>query len=445
MRRDPNRGPALRPERRAQLTAALLRAFKSSSEELRALASDYDVDGLAANLPGANASVAVMVRTLVDVSCDCGESIIESVVRGARRRRPHHQELSAVVDETWPFAGGLDYECVDALARQIRAGGISVEQLRRAARSVLGAVRPPLWDTCGPEPIEDLIEGLAQLGGHPPKLAQVARQLRGPGGVPEGIARWLQRIAPDLAAAGAPTADHEARMLLLLRRGVDDRYKGEIHFSEPDGRPRFVAELRDQVTLDGVPAMFAATIADSDDLRAALLDTELARVEVMLPVRDLLEPVERWDLFGSGPIGELYPVVVRPLERAFAMQHHDYVGAANLWRSAWKAVRRSPVMRQLELDPAQVEAAVRAHPKRWCVAGFRCAAPGQPDHLAALERLVKRGVAAMLALRHDGAWPKHLHADPTLPGAVHDHRCDRPEHPVMLLWDDVDFIPGSRR
>ncbi|HEX8108883.1 MAG TPA: hypothetical protein VF516_14225 [Kofleriaceae bacterium] len=444
MRRDPPRGSTLSPGRRAQLTAALVGAFQNSIEELRELASYYDA-GLAVNLPGANASVKAVILGVVDMSCDCGESIVESVARSARRRRPHNRALAVAVSETWPFADGLDYEYVDELVRQVRAAGISVEQLRRATRSVLGAGRPPLWDARGPEPVADLIEGLAQLGGHPPRLALVAHQLCSSGRVCEGIAGWLQRIAPDLVAAGAATADHDARMLLLLRRGVDDRYKGEIYFSEPDGRAKFVAELRDQVALDGVPAMFAATVADSEDLRAALLHAELARVEVMLPVRDLLAPVERWDLFGSGPIGELYPVVVRPLERALAMQHHEYVGAANLWRSAWKAVRRAPVMRQLELDPAQVEAAVRAHPKRWCVAGFRCAAPSRPDHLAALERLVKRGVAAMLALRHDGSWPKHLQADLTLPGAVHDHRCDRPEHPVMLLWDDVDFIPGSRR
>jgi hypothetical protein len=293
--------------------------------------------------------------------------------------------------------------------------------------------------------MQDLVEGLAQRPGRPLKLALVAHQLRGPGGIPAGIAGWVQRVAPNLEDLGTSAADHGARMLLLLRRGVDNRYKGEVYFSAPDGCAKFVAALRDQVPLDEVPAMFAVTMEDSEDLCAAVVHSRITRVEVMLPVRDLLTPVERWNLLGNGEIGELYPVVVRPLERAFAMQHHDYVGAANLWRSAWKALRRDPVMQRLKLDPAQVDAAVRTHPKQWCVAAFRCSEPSRLDHLAAMERLVKRGVAAMLAMRHDGAWPKHLQADLALPTSVHDHRCTRPERPVMLLWDDVDFIPGSPR
>ncbi|HEX8108884.1 MAG TPA: effector-associated domain EAD1-containing protein [Kofleriaceae bacterium] len=207
----------LSPGRRAQLTAALLGAFQNSIDDLRELASYYEAEGLAANLPGANASVKAVIRAVVDVSCDCGEAIVESVARSARRRRPHNQALATVVGETWPFADGLDHECVDELIRQVHAAGLSLEQLRQATQSVLGAVRPPLWDAHGSEPSEDLIEGLAQLRGRPLKLALVARRLGGAHGLPEGIARWLQRVAPDLVdpvpevgSAGAASCDHVA-------------------------------------------------------------------------------------------------------------------------------------------------------------------------------------------------------------------------------------------
>jgi hypothetical protein len=444
-------GSRLSARRLVRITAALAGAFGSGIESLHELVSCYGAIGLPASLPGTNTSPDDFIQGLVRACESLGEHVLESVVRAARRRRPDHPELARAITESWPHADGLDLLRLDALRGCLRAAGVTVDRLRGAIRTVLGTERPPLWEPLGAEPLDDLIEGLAQLAGHPPKLVVVLEQLRE---IP-GVHAWIGGTAPPASAVGAlaegsaattaaaaPASTPSQRLLLLLRRGVNDNYKGEIYLSAPDGKPGFVAALREQVPLARVPAAFGATCAESQDLRTALRRCRLARVEVMLPIRDLLTHVEDWDLFGAGPIGELCPVGVRPYERAHIDQHPDYLIGSMLLAASRDALRRSPTMQQVELELAQVKAAVRGHPKRWCVAAFRCSDLTCADRLAALDVLVRRGVAAMLAVRHDHGWPEHLTADHALPSSVHDHRCDDPEHPVMLLWDDVDFIPG---
>jgi MoxR-like ATPase len=354
MRLDPRRGSALRRERRAQLTAALLGAFKNSIDELRALASDYDVDGLAANLPGASASVGVVIRGLVDVSCDCGESIVESVARSARRRRPHNQELAAAVNETWPFAGGLDYACVDALVRQVRTAGISVEQLRRATGNVLGAVRPPLWDTCGPEPIEDLLEGLAQLGGHPLKLALVAHQLRTPKARP-GSAMTVSEMETDFQPF---LADNETRHMvnaaLLLRRPL------LVTGNPGTGKSRLAYAVAHELNLGPV---LRWSINTSSTLRDGLYDYDaVGRLQATAPGADGT-PVRAsalGDFLTLGPLGTALLPWDRPRVVLVDEIDKSHVDLPNDLLHVFED-GQFPIRELLRADPAERSATVIGH------------------------------------------------------------------------------------
>lgn len=427
---------ALADHRRSQLANALQAAFPEGPAGLRTLASYYAADGLPDRLPE-GLSLDGLARRIVDVA---DASVLESLLRSARRSRPALDALARAINDVWPLADGLDFGRTDQLLRRLIEANISYEVLRKAVKSVVGADLPPLWAQRGPEPHGDLVEGVAQLSERPLKLVRVAEQFR----EYPGVAAWLDDVAAQ-PGNSRPSPCRLQRMLLVLRRGVNDNYHGDIYFGDGDGRPRFVAALREQAPLANIAGVFAATRRENDDLRGALLDLDPQLIEVMLPVRDLLTRVEQWDLLGSGAIGELFPVVVRPLERAFAMQFDDYVGGAILHRKSWEAVQRAPAMKRLELEPAQVSTAVLQHPTQWCVAAFRCPDPTQPDRLLEIDRLVRRGVAAMLTVRHEQGWPEHITAACSLPTAVHDHRREWPTQPVMLLWDDANFNPGRHR
>jgi hypothetical protein len=422
-------------DRRRQLAMALEAGFPDGPSGLREIASSYVTDGLARNLPE-NASLASLVHTIASATT----SVFESVLRTVRRRRPGRTALALAIADTWPFADGLDFACTDRLLVALDEAEIPSEDLRKAAKSVVGAELPPLWSIRGPEPHGDLIEGLAQLPGRPLTLVLVAERLRAR---PE-VARWLDELSAHAPREAIPAFTCGQRMLLVLRRGVKNHYKGDIYFADAGGEPRFVAALRRQAPLADIAAVFSETRRQKEDLRGALLDADLELIEVMLPVRDLLTRVEQWDLVGSGPIGRLFPVVVRPLERAFAMQYDDYIGGAMLLRSSWKALKRAPAMRRIELEPEQVESAVLQHPQHWCVAVLRCPDPVRADRVLEIDRLVKGGVAAMLTVRHEHTWPEVASAC-SLPAAVHLHRRDPSGQPMMLLWDDADFNPGSKK
>ena len=420
-----------------QLTAALADAFKGRIEELREVAMRYDRQRLPMRLPGDAASVEDIAWSLVWSSYGIDGSVLESVIRSARRMRPQHEALAQVVSETWQFAGGLDFARVDDLRARLHAAGVAMTRLRDATQQVLGAEQPPLWIPIGAEAFDDLIEGLAQLPGRPPKLVRVMQQLRD---VP-GVAEWIRSVAPSTPDM-VTTAGHKERLRLLLRHGANNTYTGEVYLLAPDGLLRFVTEFRDPVPLVDIPARFAVARAQDEALRRALFRRSLGMVEIVLPVEKLLTDVERWNLFGSGSIGARYPVVVRPLERMFAMQHPDYLGGSMLLDDSREMLRRAPAIQTIALELEQVNAALQDHLRRWCVAAFRCPDALCGDRLAALDALVKCGVAAMLAVRHDHAWPD-LRADHALPRSVHDHRRDHLEHPVTLLWDDMDFIPEN--
>jgi len=425
----------LSDDRRSQLASALEEAFPDGPSELRMIASLYATDGIAKRLPE-NPSLLDLIRVIVTSN----EDILESLLRAVRRKRPDRSALERAILAAWPFADGLDFQCIDQLLTLLDEAEVSYDDLRKEAKIVIGTEISPLWTRRGPVPRGDLLEGLAQLPGRPLKLLQVAQRFRHVA----SVARWLDALAPCASYQAIPSFTCRQRMLVVLRRGVKNNYKGDIYFGDTDGRPRFVASLRRQAPLTCIATAFSETRRQNVDLRGALLDADLELIEVMLPVRDLLTRVEQWDLIGSGPIGQLFPVVVRPLERAFAMQYDEYIGGAMLLRKSWEALKRAPAMRQIELESAEVDSAVLQHPQHWCVAGLRCPESPRGDLLLEIDRLVKRGVAAMLAVQHEHAWPE-LAPECSLPAAVHVHRRDPAKQPVTLLWDDADFNPGSKK
>lgn len=407
---------------------ALVAVFTNGPHELTTIVKEYPAVATKVTI---NPSLEELARQAVAFASELGESMLESLVRRARRERSGRPELAEVICDLWPFAGDITFTQIDELRAVISALPNAVKVVREYINALNLAVEPPLWKKQGADELGDLLEGLAQRDGSPLPLLHLAATLGD------------KNVHASLDVSGTPSSrdgregliQGARRLVLVLHQVENDDHLGEVWICDAAGRPRFVADIP-RGTLAEMPQRFADALNEGGRLLSTVAASDLDQIDVVLPVASMLSVIESWQLFGEDPIGSDFSVTVRPLERGHPARYPAFLQGHMLVKKARKALNAGPVKRWIELD--RVDDELRRHPDDWCIAEFCCLDAGRAERAKALARLIHKGVAAMIAPRHGGKQTA-IPAGPTLPALVRTHRKTCPDQPVMLLWDADDL------
>jgi hypothetical protein len=393
--------------------------------------------------------------------------LVGAVLRSARRTRRDHEPLGAAVRSCWPYAGGLTPGSVDELTGALIADQVRLIDLKRAAAGVVQPL-PAVWAEADRDrdALADLVEQLAGCPASPGArlpllriagaLASDARPALGAWIAQHGPEDIAQRHPEDIAAR-ATVPVRSSRMLIVLYPEDDDHYTASIFLSNASGAPQLITTLG-RSSLADIPARIQEALVPATPLFEAMRTSEIAQIDVALPLRDLLAAVDEWTLLSHVlSIGESYRVVVRCLERNLAERWPRYLLGRQRSVVMWREMHQRTggcavhwIESPDQLAPHEVKQALRSLAvKKWLVAAM-CADAPVAARQHALELMLCEGMPAAIAVRGAATASRPL-LEPAcaqhdrLPTGIHEHRAGPASLPVTLLWDDPDFRPEEWR
>ncbi|WP_426753387.1 effector-associated domain EAD1-containing protein [Myxococcus sp. Y35] len=460
----------LRPDQRAHLQTALLKAFPEHG----------DLNGLSLLVFGCPLDQVAMGDDLTQIALRVimraeSHGQVEALVRGALTLRADATQLKAFADIHLDnvFSEQEQQAFVDAA----RGGGFTNEVLQSYFRRSWpargpGAVPVEHGGNLLPQLVKELGDAPTQTDGSTPLLhfaALLQLQARGTAAASK-LKKWLVEASAQrgvdvealLRQVNQHSAEQEGSLFLLLRleKAPEGRCTVQAWLSQGEQGAMVSIHADDEPRdLSSVGALLNEFLGRiSGDLEAS--DGRLI-IEVMLPQELLCYTVERWELEQGRhkPLcGRKYPVVVRSWERAYDPRLSIQVRPD--WTRKWKDFQEQPpagLPRAVIWEPDPAEAGALFD--RLIEAGVVCLALMHPQEGSAatseeLSACIDSGTPIALWGRK---WPaglvesrvqvQRLLADlRQLPARVRDMRARAHEeahvgHSLVLLWDNPNRLP----